>query len=189
MQANYPQPRRGFFRNAVVAVAIALAFAVGKGGISIEQFAPSAPASQSAPVAATTPPFRLPTVAPIQAASQAEPVVQHTVQVIPRGQYHAPPTTIPPTAVIPTVSAETQKIYDAIIAGPESLTPIPLAACESGAETYVTTPVRVLNQQGMPIGEVRGRSCVSDQEAHDNATKLAQEVMDKDKLAHPDAWK
>jgi hypothetical protein len=132
------------------------------------------------PVRAVAPAPTLPT-----AAVAAPPAPAANVQVIPQGQFHAEPTAVPPTAVPAPVSAEMQAVYDSLYVKP---TAIPLQACEVGKETYITTSVRVLDTRGFPIGEVRGRSCVSDQEAHDNATKLSQELMDKDKALHPENW-
>jgi hypothetical protein len=107
--------------------------------------------------------------------------------VVPQGQPQiatSVPTALPTN--VPTAAPAVQAVYTALLDTP---TAIPLQACEAGKETFVTSPVTVLNPKGMPIGEARGRSCVSQQEAHDNANKLAQQVMDKDKAAHPEAWR
>lgn len=133
------------------------------------------------------PPAPIPPAALPTAAVVVPPVPAANAVVIPQGQPQiATATALPPTAVPTAVSAETQAVYNALYVKP---TAIPMQACEAGSETYVTTPVKVLNVKHWPIGEVRGRSCVSDQEAHDNATKLSQELMDKDKALHPENWK
>lgn len=127
---------------------------------------------------------------PVRVAVPAsQPVAQPAIApaVIPQGQPTAAP--VLPTMPLPTpVSPEVQSVYSAVLAGPEALTPVPLEACAAGSETFVTSAVRVLNMRGFPIGEVRGRSCVSAEEAHRNASLLAEEAAAADKAAHPENW-
>jgi hypothetical protein len=185
-----------FIGPAIVVLAIWLLFF---GGLQAVQRATQGYATSGAPIVSTiqegarriiAPPVvsapAAPSVATLPTAVVAKPTVQPNVQVVPQGQFHAEPTAVPSTAVPAPVSAEVQAVYNSLHV---KTTAIPLAACEGGAETYITTSVKVLDMRGFPIGEVRGRSCVSDQDAHDNATKMSQEMMDKDKIAHPDAWK
>jgi hypothetical protein len=136
--------------------------------------------AQAVPAAA---PAAQPTTKPIVAPAAVSTGAVVVPQSMPRLATATPP---PPTAIPPTPLPEVQAVYDALLVEP---TPIPLQPCEAGKETYITSPVQVLNPRGMPIGEARGRSCVSDQDAHDNANAQAQAVMDQDKQAHPEAWR
>jgi hypothetical protein len=151
--------------------------------------ATSAPLSRpTAPIAAPIAGSGAPAV-DVKAAIAAYNATQQAAAavVVPRGMPQiatSVPTAAPPEPTAPPPSI--QAVYTALQV---TNTPIPLPACEVGKETYVTTPVRVLNPRGLPIGEARGRSCVSEADAHENAAKNAQEAMDRDKALHPENWR
>lgn len=136
------------------------------------------------PAVSISTPAPAPAVAPtvvIKAPAVAAPLV------VPRGMPQlatTPPTPLPTEA--PTAAPDVQAVYASLYTEP---TPIPMEACEAGRETYITSPLIVKNLRGIPIGETRGRSCVSVQDAHDNANALALAMIEKDKAEHPEAWK
>lgn len=181
-----PQPRRQFSGFLlIIALAAALGYGYLSGNIGIKPVTDTQPPRATiVTVSTSAPAWTLPT-ANIVAQPVAQPAVQPVV-VVPQGIRLPTATAEPPTAVPTALPPAQQAVYDSLFLSP---TPIPLPSCEASNETYITSPVRVEALHGFPIGEVRGRSCISAEDAHNQATALAQAMMDADKVNHPEHWK
>src|SRR4051812_43830081 len=106
--ASRPTSRR-WFLGALAIAAGAIAYGVTSGEISVSQdIALSPPHITVVALPTQAPAWTLPTANVITAPVSAVAQPAATIQVIPQGQFHAAPTAVPPTAVIPTVAPETQ---------------------------------------------------------------------------------
>lgn len=175
------EPRRGGLIGTLVLIAFWLCATLAAAGIAYRTWLPALPVAQ-------------PTAVPTQPASSGgastttnhttidqAPVVPDTqaVVVVPAGAYHSAPTSAPvPTEVSPELLIQGATTYALLTTPP---TPFPTPVCDATHAAFVTDPIRVLNEKGIPIGSAQGWSCDSQAAAVASAQSEARAMIAQSK--------
>jgi hypothetical protein len=140
------------------------------------------------PVATNTTVVVTATAAAIAPGSQSIPTAIIKTQpagnavVVPSKPYESVPSPIPlPTEVPPAAIVQNAASYALITTPP---TPYPTPECSAQNSTYVTDPVTVLNEKGIPIGSVQGWSCESAEAAVASVHTLSEQMIAQWKAAN-----